>query len=101
MVFDWEAQLGEKAAPDVRDPLAVFESLDRKATHTILRPIQREALEALRDRGGERHQHAQRRHTGEHEQLHELARGTEPPWRRCFASSCRLTSTSTMPPSSA
>ena len=53
-MFDWEAQLGEKATHDLRDPLAVFELLDRKATHTILRPVQREVLAALRDRGTER-----------------------------------------------
>jgi hypothetical protein len=53
-MFDWDEKLGKKVAADPRDPLALFESLDRKATHTILRPVQQEALELLRDRQDER-----------------------------------------------
>ena len=36
------------------DPMEIFESLDRRASHTALRPVQEEALRALNERRDER-----------------------------------------------
>lgn len=51
---DFRSRLGQKAAVDNTDPIKLFESLDRRTTHTVLRPVQVEALQALAARRTER-----------------------------------------------
>jgi hypothetical protein len=51
---DFSKRLGQKKTVDAADPEKLFASLDRKATHTVLRPVQVEALAALKSRRAER-----------------------------------------------
>lgn len=54
-MFDFKNRLrGGGPPPDAKDRLAVFASLDRRASHTTLRETQREALEQLSGRHEER-----------------------------------------------
>lgn len=53
-MVDFSKLIGKKTAVDASDPLRVFESLDRKGSHTTLRPAQIEALSALHQRRAER-----------------------------------------------
>src|SRR5437773_5536576 len=41
---------GKRPSIDPRDPIQLFESLNRKTSHTELRPAQEEALKGLRQR---------------------------------------------------
>jgi hypothetical protein len=53
-MVDFSKLVGKQAQVDVTDPLKLFESLDRKGSHTTLRPAQIEALAALHQRRAER-----------------------------------------------
>jgi hypothetical protein len=53
-MVDFSKLVGKQAAVDASDPLKLFDSLDRKGSHTTLRPAQIEALTALHQRRGER-----------------------------------------------
>jgi hypothetical protein len=53
-MVDFSKLVGGPTPPDSHDPLKIFESLDRKASHATLRPAQIEALTKLRDRRAER-----------------------------------------------
>jgi hypothetical protein len=53
-MVDFSKLVGQKPAVDASDPLKLFESLDRKGSHTTLRPAQIEALSALHQRRAER-----------------------------------------------
>src|SRR6266851_114290 len=48
--FDFGKHVGKKAATDFTDPLALFQALDRKTSHTTLRPAQEAALRELHAR---------------------------------------------------
>jgi len=48
--FDFGKHVGEKPATDFTDPLALFQALDRKTSHTTLRPAQEAALRELHAR---------------------------------------------------
>jgi hypothetical protein len=49
-MFDFDKRLSESTETNPRDLIALFESLDRRATHTVLRPVQSEALTSLAER---------------------------------------------------
>jgi hypothetical protein len=51
--IDFAKYGGQKRVIDVADPLKLFETLDRKTSHTALRPVQIEALQSLAARRGE------------------------------------------------
>lgn len=53
-MVDFAKHTGKKVALDVTDPIKLFDSLDRRASHTNLRPPQIAALEAIRGRRTER-----------------------------------------------
>lgn len=53
-MVDFKKHIDKKAAPDLTDPLKLFETLDRKTSHTTLRPAQKEALAQLHARRGEK-----------------------------------------------
>lgn len=49
-MIDFRKLSGKQAPADLTDPLKLFESLDRKGSHTHLRPAQIKALELLHAR---------------------------------------------------
>src|SRR5579862_835512 len=53
-MVDFDKLLRKKPAIDVGDPLKLFESLDRKSSHSTLREPQINALKQLRDRRSSR-----------------------------------------------
>lgn len=54
MSFDFGKHVGKKGPRDLADPLALFRSLDRRASHTTLRPAQESALRQLHERRAEK-----------------------------------------------
>jgi hypothetical protein len=48
--FDFGKHVGKKGTTDLTDPLALFQALDRKTSHTTLRPAQDAALRELHAR---------------------------------------------------
>lgn len=53
-MVDLKKLIGQRRVVDVTDPVKLFDSLDRQATHTTLRPAQTQALAALGARRQER-----------------------------------------------
>ena len=53
-MVDFSKLVGKKRVVDVSDPIRLFDSLDRQASHTTLRPLQHEVLEEIRKRRNER-----------------------------------------------
>jgi Rad3-related DNA helicase len=48
--FDFGKHVGKRGTADLTDPLALFQALDRKTSHTTLRPAQEAALRELHAR---------------------------------------------------
>jgi hypothetical protein len=53
-MVDFSKLVGKKRVVDVSDPIRLFDSLDRQASHTTLRPLQIEVLQEIRKRRNER-----------------------------------------------
>lgn len=53
-MVDFGKYVRSEQTVDTTDPLELFDSLDRRASHTVLRPVQIEALQGLSERRGQR-----------------------------------------------
>jgi len=53
-MIDFSKLVEKKRVVDVSDPIRLFDSLDRQASHTTLRPLQHEVLDEIRKRRNER-----------------------------------------------